>query len=833
MVPCLRLRRTACANRDISEAAGRYTLRMESLSQLPAIARRMARRNALFASVSVVTLAIATGFHIAVFAVFNSVLLRPLPYPDPDQLVWIHATTKSNTVSSVTPTPDYLAWRDQNSTFSHIGGFNPGSRVVTGLSTPQRLRAARISAGLLPTLGVEPSIGRNFLPEEDLRGGGNVVILTHKFWQSQFSGQAEAVGSSVTLDGRLFTVIGILPESFRFPGMPTVELFTPLAKDEAAERRGARSVVRGIVGRLRPEATLTEAKTELGFLQSQLVRSDLRGREFSTEIIPLREHLFGDARPVLLGLFGSVSLMLLVACANLSGLSLARVAAGRRDLVVRAALGANRRQLAGHVVSEHAVLVLAGSAFGIAAAVVSRRIVLNSPALRTLGVETIPFDWRVGLFSAAVTAVALVGFALLPALAGMRQNLGSALRSGDARLGMGLKQRRMLSGVVVAQLAMTLVLLTGTGVVTKGVWRMLNVNLGFQPDHLVGVDIALSRSRYRDRSDQLQFFERVRELSAAAPGVEAAALVSALPPGVDRYEGNSFAIEGWETDDPASRPFGRHVIADAAYLDVMKIPLLSGRWISSEDHEGALPTVVIGRTLAQRFFQDGDSIGRRVRLGSSEKPWRTVVGVVEDIKNLGLDVAAAPQLYVPYRQAERLSRASVVVRISDGQESLPAVLRSAVRSVDVNQPIDRIASMESRLASTLEQPRQVRTLLMVFGLLATTLAGIGIFSTLSAFAAARVHEFGVRSALGASPAAIRGMVFGAGVRLAVVGLLLGVVIVTGLGPVISSLFFDLNPVDPTILIGAVGVLLLITLASGCYPAIRAGRRNPLESLRSE
>ena len=568
------------------------------------------------------------------------------------------------------------------------------------------------------------------------------------------------------------------------------------------------------------------------FLQSQLVRTELRG-EFSTEMIPLRQHLFGDTRPALLGLVGSVGLMLLVACANLSGLSLARAASRRRDLLVRAALGANRSRLVAHVASEHAALVLVGSAFGIVAAVVTRRIALNTPVLGNLGIEAIPFDWRVGLFSVAVTAIALIGFAFLPALASMRLNLGSALRSVDARVGMGLTQRRMLSGVVVAQLAVTLVLLAGTGMVTKGVWRMLTVNLGFQPDDLVGVDIALNGSRYRERSNQLQFFERVRELSAALPGVEVAAIVGELPPGADRYEGNSFDIEGRETDDVVSRPFGRHVIADATYLDVMKVPLLEGRWISTADREGSELAVVVSHALAERFFPGGSPIGKRMRLGSNENPWRSIVGVVEDVKNFGLNVPAGPQLYIPYLQAERLRRASLVVRTPDARKSLAADLRSVVRLVDLNQPIDRIASVESRLSSTLEQPRQVRILLMIFSLLATILAAIGVFSALSAFVAARTHEFGVRTALGASPAAIRGIVLGTGARLAAVGLLIGVATVMGLSSVVSSLFYDMNPLDPGILSGVGAALVLTTLLSGCYPAIRAGQRNPVDSIQSE
>jgi len=610
---------------------------------------RALRRRPGFAIAAGLSLALGIGVTTAIFAVLNAVALRPLPYADPSRLVWITQVLRGSSTDELTITADFLDWRRLNHSFTHLAGYNHQVRNLTGVEPPVEVRTARASASLLPLLGVIPAIGRNFHREEDLAGNDAVALLAYNFWQQQFGGNQNVIGQPVTLDGRPFTVIGVLPEGFVFPGSDPVDLLTPLAKNEALEsQRGQNvSIIFDVLGRLKPGVILEQAHAELTSLQAHLPNLLPWHPQITIRMLPLHDRLFGNAPTASLVLLASTGFLLLIGCANVSNLLLVRLAQRDRELAVRTVLGGSRARLVIQLLTESAVLGVFACGVGILLAWWLRRPLVRFSPYHPTGLERLPFDGRVLAFAITAGMLATILFGVLPAFRATGLHLADAIKGGASGVVGGRKSMRILSLVAAAEVAMTLVLSSGAGLMLQSFWHMRYGNLGFRPDHLIAATLHLTAPRYRDYSQRLAFLDRLLERAHDLPGVQAAAVTTAWenPPGRGRAT-NVFQIEGRiQPMASGQRPIGRFQQVSSDYFGLMTIPPLKGRLLRDSDRE-----VVVNHALAQKYFPNEDPLGHRIVFGEAGD-WRTIAGVVGDVKTSGLASAPEPAIYYSYPRA--------------------------------------------------------------------------------------------------------------------------------------------------------------------------------------
>jgi putative ABC transport system permease protein len=592
------------------------------------------------------SLALGIGVTIAIFTVLNAVALRPLPYADADRLVWMTQILKKNSTDELTFTPHFLEWRRQNQTFTDLAGYNYQVRNLTGLYDPMEVRTARASASLLPLLGVQPVLGRNFLKQEDYKGHDQVAMLGNFLWHERFGGNPNIIGQAITLDGAQFTIVGVLPSDFVFPGPDQVQLITPLGKDEAAELQyKTASIIRNVIGRLRPATTLEQANAELTVIQSRLPVPPFRPT-ITIKMFPLREYLFGNVRTAGVVLPAAAGFLLLIACANVSNLLLARWMQRDRELAVRSALGGSRGRLVCQLLTESGVLGGVACAAGVVLAFWTRRPLLAVNPYHPSGLRDLPFDARVVGFAVALGFATTLLFGLLPALRATKVDLAGAIKVGEAAVIGGRGSLRVLSIIAAAEIATVLMLLAGAGLMLQSFWKMRYMNLGFQPDHLVAATLNLSGSTYRERSQRSAFVQQLLERTQNLPGVELAAITRAgeIPPG-DFHATNTFAIEGRNQPLGGTRPIARYPVVSPAYFAMLGIPLLQGRLLQPSDGPAAAPVVVVSQTLVRRYFDRENPIGKRIRTGGDDQPWRTITGNVGDVKTSGLATDAEPTIY--------------------------------------------------------------------------------------------------------------------------------------------------------------------------------------------
>ena len=608
------------------------------------------------------SLALGIGVTTTIFTVLNAVALRPLPYADADRLVWMTQILKKNSTDEVTFTPHFLEWRRQNQTFTDLAGYNYQVRNLTGLYEPMEVRTARASASLLPLLGVQPVLGRNFLKQEDYKGHDQVALLGNFLWREQFGGNPNIIGQAITLDGAPFTIVGVLPSDFVFPGPDQVQLITPLGKDETAELQyKTASIIRNVIGRLRPGTTLEQANAELTVIQSRLPVPPFRPT-IIIKMLPLREYLFGNVRTAGFVLLAAAGFLLLIACANVSNLLLARWMQRDRELAVRSALGGSRGRVVCQLLTESGVLGGMACAAGVVLAFWTRRPLLALNPYHPSGLRDLPFDARVVGFAVALGFATTLLFGLLPAFRATKVDLAGAIKVGEAAVIGGRGSLRVLSIIAAAEIATTLMLLAGAGLMLQSFWKMRYVNLGFQPDHLVAATLNLSGSTYRERSQRSAFVQQLLERAQNLPGVELAAITRAgeIPPG-DFHATNTFAIEGRDQPLGGPRPIARYPVVSPAYFAMMGIPLLRGRLLQTSDGPNAAPVVGVSQSLVRRYFDRENPIGKRVRTGGDDQPWRTIIGIVGDVKTSGLTTDAEPTMYLPYRQADTFAEIAVVM----------------------------------------------------------------------------------------------------------------------------------------------------------------------------
>jgi len=774
-----------------------------------------------FTVVAVITLSLGIGANTAIFTVINAVLLRPLAYQEPERLV----SFRSN--ESVLDLTDIKAW-DQS--FTEIGGEVRQPLDYTGGGEPAQWRGGLVTGGFFRTLGVGPLLGRVITEEDDKRGAPYVVVLSHALWHRQFGGDPGVIGQTVTLSGNDYAVVGVMPPGFRTPRGETdvwapVQVVYPLA----AAYRGVHFLQ--TTARLKPGVTIAQAQSEMSAIDKRLAEAfPEENKRRQTVLFPLREHIVGEIKPALLVLFGAVGLVLLIACANFANLLLARAAAREQELVVRVAMGASAWRLARQLLTESVLIAALGGIAGVIIATWGVDLLVALKPENLPLAETIRVDGRVLLFTLGVSVLTGVIFGLAPVWQATRVNVSDALKEGG-RGSAGAAKHRLRSALVVAEMALALLLLSGAGLLIKSFWQLRNVQPGFNPDNLLTMRIDLPEARYREIPAQTQYrralLEEVNSLSGAR-----AALVSELPLSGD-WLSHNFLVEGQQLS-VGEEPDVQTRSIEGDYFRVMQIPLMAGRDLTPQDNENAPLVGVINESLARRFFEGQNPIGKRVRWARDPQPnWITIVGTVGDIKHFGLDEPEAPALYTPYTQSMRSWKRwmSLVVRCQGDPATLTQDVKSRVWRVDARIPLTKARTMTEVMAASVAARRFNMLLLGIFATVAVSLAAVGIYGVMAYAVTQRTHEIGVRIALGAKPRDVIRMVVSRGMRLTLIGAAAGLVLSVALTRLMSTLLFGVGPNDP-LTFACVSLLLAAVAALACYiPARRAAKVDPMIALR--
>jgi len=806
---------------------------LESLAQDLRYGARSFLRRPGFTLAAIGSLALGIGVTTALFTLLDASALRRLPYAGADRLLWMTEILRANSTDEVTITPHFLAWRAQSRSFTALAGFNYATRNLTGIDEPLEARTARVSATLLPVLGIRPALGRNFSQEEDYKDRDQVAILTDQMWRRHFGADPNVAGRSLTLDGRQYAIIGVLPRDFLFPGPDPVQVLTPLAKDEAAELQHKQtSIIFNVIGRLKSGITAQQALAELTVIQAHLEVPAFHPT-ITIKMETLRDHLFGNIRTASLLLLAAAAFLLLIASANVSNLLLARLMQRDRELALRSALGGSRARLISQLLTESALLGIVACGAGVALGYWLRTPLLALSLYRLTGIEQLPFDVRVVAFAAALGLPTTLIFGLAPALRITESRLAEAIKSGAASITGGRGALRTLSMVAACEIATVLILSTCAGLMLQSFWKMRYANLGFEPSHLVTATINLSASHYRQPAQQLAFIEQLLTGAQAIPGVRSAAVTNAgeLPPG-DWHATNLFEIEGRAQAPQGQRPFARYPSVSSGYFRIMRIPLLRGRLFDDADNQTGAPVAVVNQALANRYFSSENPIGHRIRTGGSDTPWRTIVGIAGDVKTSGLAAAPEPTAYFPYRQTG-LAAVGLVLQSAIDSSVVASELRKQVAALDPNLPVASIQTMDQRLTESVAKPRFTAALLAAFAALALVLGIAGIYSVMGCRVRWQFRELAVRQALGAQPGDIVRHVLRQGVAIIVPGFCVGLAGSLAATRWMRSMLYEISPADPATFAVVSGVLIAVALLACWAPAARAARMDPLAALRQD
>ena len=794
-------------------------------------ALRMLAKSPGFTLVAVLTLALGIGANTAIFSIVNAVLLRPLPFQDSSQLVLLRETYKGVGNVSVSY-PNFLDWRQQSHSFSAMAVVNNVAFNLSGVAQPENIGGYAVSPNFLALVGVRPVLGRDFLPGEEKPGTAPVILLSYQLWQSHLGGDPAVIGRSITLDGRSFSIVGILPPAFRL--LDRTDVLVPIGVFAAdLTDRGERGDT-DVVGRLSPGVRLSQAAVEMNTITARLAAQyPQTNHGFGAHLESFREAFSGDTRLAALVLFGAVVFVLLIACVNVANLFLVRGAARAREIALRQAFGASRGRLIRQMLTESLVLAFCGGVLGIilgAWGISSLGYLLPADSLQTMGVR---MDPSVLLYAAVIIVGVAFAFGLIPALQATRPDLQATLKEGGRSATSGSAQHRLRGALATAETALALVLLVGAGLMLKSLYHLIQVSPGFQPARVLYMEMDLRTDQYSKDPAILNFWQQVLDRVRVIPGVESAALGTVVPL-TGNHRRSDITIEGLPTPGPGEFPHPDRHNVSAAYITTMGIPLLRGRNFSDADNETAPDVALINSTMARRFWTDGDPIGKRFLWGhpGKDEKWITIVGVVADTKLYGLDNPARLEVYSPYRQLPSADM-NLVVRSAMDPASLTSAIRASVVAIDKDQPIFDVHTMQQLVDDSISTRRLTLVLLGIFSALALILAAIGIYGVMAFSVALRTQEIGIRMALGAQQKDVLRLILGQGARIAFFGVAIGLGAAAALARLLSSLLFSVSTSDP-ITFAAVSVLLLAIALLACYvPARRALRVDPIIALRYE
>jgi putative ABC transport system permease protein len=797
---------------------------------------RMLAKNPGFTTVAVVALALGIGANSAIFSVVNQVLLQPLPFKNPGQLVVVWENATHLGFPKNTPSPaNFLDWREQNTVFDGMAAFAERSFNLTGVGEPERLDGRRVSANLFDVLGVKPILGRTFVPQED-QPGTKVVILNESLWKRRFGGDQTVIGRALTLNGESYTVVGVVPSTVRLPafGNWRDQVWVPLAfSSEEAANRGDHFLE--VIARMKPGITLEKAQVEMETIAARLAQQYPRyNTRIGAVVNPLHEEIVGNMKPALLILLGAVAFVLLISCANVANLLLVRAAVRQKEIALRLALGANRARLTKQLLVESVLLSLLGGVVGLMLAYAGLHVLTRFIPPDVAQADAIAIDAKVLVFTVVVALVTGLIFGLAPASQASHFNLNDTLKEGGRDSGAGERGKRLRSSLVIAEVAVSFVLLIGAGLLINSFMHLRNLDPGFRADHLLALNIDLSEVKYPDNARRTAFFDEVVRRAQALPGVRSVAVAGNLP---FTYNGDSMgiAVEGVPDPPPDQWPDVIYRAVGPGYFSTMGIPLVRGRDFGEQDTLDSTMAVVVSEKTAKHYWPNADPIGKRLKTGSttSEGPWRTVIGVVKDVRQNDFIAEPKMQMYLPYQQLKSLMPNALVVRTAVDPLSLAASVRNAIWAVDKDQPVSNIDSMEHIVAGAVARQRFSMLLLAVFAALALVLAAVGIYGVMSYSVAQRTHEIGIRMALGAQRGDVLKLTIGQGLRLVVTGVIIGLAAAFVVSRVMSSLLFGISPTDPLTFITISLVLVSVAILASYIPALRASRVDPMFALRYE
>ena len=798
---------------------------------------RMLIKRPSFTIIVVLTMALGIGANTTIFSAVDAVLLNPLPYKDPDSLMAVWETNKQLSPEvwdrNEVALGNFRDWRSRNQVFDQLGSLFYADVNLTGVGEPERIKSCVVSTNFFQVLGIQPMIGRSFLPEEEKPGSPRAVILSNGLWERLFGSDPNLTNKSLTLNGNPVAVIGVMPPGFdvQFPTSIRVDMWLPMRVDPADFNRNNHYLY--AVARLKPGISRDQAQTEMNLISSQLQQQyPETNAQKGVNIVPLRKQVVGNVESYLYLLFAAVGFVLMIACANVAGLLLARVTARHKEVAVRIALGASRWRIIRQLLTESIILSALSGLLGLVFAYVGIKLLVtltppDVPRLHEIGLHIPVFFWTL-----VISILTGVLFGLAPALQASRPDLNESLKKTGRNQG-GFQGGGLRNPLIVSEVALALLLSVGAGLMIKSFIRLQQVSPGFEVDKLLTMSIALPRQKYREPQQANVFFDQLAEQIKTVPGVKSVGGIDPLPFS-NSNSTTGFLVEGAPVVPLAERPdVGRRTVTPT-YFETMGIPVLKGRSFTAQDRDDTPDVIIVNEALASRYWPNQDVVGKRLGVedDASKQEWRQIVGVVGNVKHQALEAEAKPEVYFPNQQSPK-NFMSVVVRTSSDPASMISAIRSQISTIDKDQPVFDIMTMDQRLAKSVASSRFVMLLLGSFSVLALGLAAVGLYGAMAYLVTQRTQEIGLRMALGAQRSDVFKLIVGKGMRLVIIGMAIGLVASLALTRVMGSLLFEVTPTDALTFV-IVSVVLLTVALLACYiPARRATNVDPLISLRSE